>query len=64
MIEVGAVDAATGKPTTIVFDTSNCEILDAALIIRAPDADRVLAGFAPGSWLTFQILDGDGRPMT
>ena len=45
-----------GELGTVEFDTNSLEVIDGALVIYTVNAEDLLAGFAPGQWLTWQKL--------
>lgn len=45
-----------GEIVPVNFDTNAIEVQEGALIIYTYDAKDLLAGFAPGQWVTWQKL--------
>lgn len=45
-----------GKPKGLYFLSTVVEVIDGALVIYTADAKGFIAGFAPGQWLTFQVV--------
>ncbi|WJY73223.1 hypothetical protein CAURIC_08050 [Corynebacterium auriscanis] len=57
MLEVIALNLKD-ETQPVHFDTDCVEIMDGALVVLRKDRSTFLAGFAPGRWLTFQMVEG------
>ena len=53
MLEVSTI--RNGDVKGVRFDTDRVSIMDGCLIILDRD-EHMLAGFAPGTWLTFEYI--------
>lgn len=49
------------KPVVCDYDTDAVEVIDGALVIYTRGAKGVTAGFAPGRWMTFEMLPIEER---
>lgn len=57
MLEVAVLNH-DGDTESLRFDTVVVQVIDGALIVLREDHATFLAGFAPGQWLHFQIIEG------
>lgn len=56
MIEVAVLDVK-GQVKALKFNTTVLQVIDGSLIILREDHATFIAGFAPGRWLNFQIVE-------
>ena len=56
MIEVAVLDVKD-QVKALKFNTTVLQVIDGSLIILREDHATFIAGFAPGRWLNFQIVE-------
>lgn len=57
MLEV-IVRGHDGEAKPLRFDTVVVQVIDGALVVLRNDHSSFIAGFAPGQWLHFQVVEG------
>ena len=58
MLKVTVV-SENGTPQVLGYDTTALDIRDGSLIVYESNAEFIVAGFAPGQWLEFEIVKGE-----
>ncbi len=60
MLEVAVLNVKD-EVTSVKFHTTVVEIMDGSLIVLREDRATFMAGFAPGRWLNFQVVNASGE---
>lgn len=57
MLEV-IVSNKDGQLTPLTYDTKAVQIIDGSLIVMDASSQYMVAGYAPGRWSAFHIVEG------